>query len=144
MAATEFTPLTALVGGALIGLAAVVLMLAKGRIVGASGIFAGILTLTFDDEFKWRLIFITGLLVGAAFTGLLFFDTSSIKFNGGASTIVPAGLIVGIGTVLGSGCTSGHGICGLSRFSMRSLVATIIFMAIAITTVFITRHVMAA
>lgn len=140
MTITEFTPLAGLLGGALIGLSAVLLMASHGRIAGASGIFAGLLTLSIDMEFSWRLIFITGMLIGAAWAGLFLFDTASITFNGGPLTTIAGGLFVGIGTVLGSGCTSGHGICGLSRFSTRSLAATITFMAVAILTVFVTRH----
>ncbi len=142
MTITDFTPYSALVGGALIGLSAVVLMLGNGRIAGASGIFAGLLTLEFNAEFAWRLIFFIGMLLGAAMSGIFFFSASSISFHGGPALIIPAGLIVGVGTVLGSGCTSGHGICGLSRFSLRSLAATCTFMAVAIVTVFITRHIM--
>jgi uncharacterized protein len=141
---TEFTPLTGLIGGTLIGLSAVLLMAGHGRIAGASGIFSGLLTLNFDEEFSWRLIFIIGMLIGAAWSGLFFFDTSSITFNGGLLTTIAGGLIVGIGTVLCSGCTSGHGICGLSLLSRRSLAATCTFMAVAILTVFITRHVSGA
>lgn len=141
---TEFTPLAGILGGALIGLSAVLLMGGYGRIAGASGIFAGLLTLSFNTEFSWRLIFIVGVLIGAAVSGLIFFDASSLAFNGGPLTTIAAGLLVGIGTVLGSGCTSGHGICGLSRFSTRSLVATSTFMAVAILTVFLTRHVLGA
>jgi uncharacterized membrane protein YedE/YeeE len=144
MTITEFTPLTGLLGGALIGLSAVLLMVSYGRIAGASGIFAGLLTLNFDTEFSWRLIFIIGMFIGAAWSGLFFSNTSSITFSGGPLTTITGGLIVGTGTVLGSGCTSGHGICGLSRFSMRSLAATCTFMAVAILTVFITRHVLGA
>jgi uncharacterized membrane protein YedE/YeeE len=141
---TEFTPLTGLIGGTLIGLSAVLLMAVHGRIAGASGIFSGLLTHKFDEEFSWRLIFIIGMLIGAAWSGLFFFNTSSITFSGGPLTTITGGLIVGTGTVLGSGCTSGHGICGLSRFSMRSLAATCTFMVVAILTVFITRHVLGA
>ncbi len=144
MTITEFTPLTGLLGGALIGLSAVLLMAGHGRIAGASGIFAGLLTLKFDEEFNWQLVFIVGMLIGAAFSALSFFDTSSITFNGGPLTTIAGGLFVGVGTVLGSGCTSGHGICGLSRFSKRSLAATCTFMAVAILTVFVTRHVLGA
>ncbi len=144
MTITEFTPLAGLLGGALIGLSAVLLMASVGRIAGASGIFAGLLTLSFDTEFSWRLIFIIGMLIGAAWSGLFYFDTSSIAFSGGPVTAIAGGLIVGIGTVLGSGCTSGHGICGLSRLSKHSLAATCTFMAVAILTVVITRHVLGA
>jgi uncharacterized membrane protein YedE/YeeE len=141
---TEFTPLAGILGGALIGLSAVLLMAGYGRIAGASRIFAGLLTLNLDAEFSWRFVFIAGLLIGAAWSGLFFFDVSSLSFNGGPLTTIAAGLLVGAGTVLGSGCTSGHGICGLSRFSTRSLAATCSFMAAAILTVFIVRHVLGA
>ncbi len=144
MSPTEFTPLAAIVGGSLIGSSAVLLMLTNGRIAGASGIFAGLLSLEFSSEFSWRLTFIIGMLIGAFLSAQLFFDASSIAFTGGPITTVAAGLFVGIGAILGSGCTSGHGICGLSRFSVRSLTATLTFMATAITTVFITRHVWGA
>ena len=144
MTITEFTPLAGLLGGALIGLSAVLLMASYGRVVGASGIFAGLLTLAFGSEFNWQLIFILGTLIGAAWSGLFLFDVSAISFSGGPLTTIAAGLIVGVGTVFGSGCTSGHGICGLARFSTRSLAATCTFMAIAILTVFVTRHVLGA
>ena len=144
MVATEFTPLSALAGGAFIGLSAVMLMLGNGRIAGASGIFAGLFSFSFDGEFVWRLIFIIGMLAGSLVAARFAFDTSSLAFEGSQARTVAAGLLVGVGTVLGSGCTSGHGICGLSRFSIRSLVATCTFMAVAIVTVFITRHVMGA
>ena len=144
MTITEFTPFAGLLGGALIGLSAILLMATHGRILGASGIFAGLLTFKFDAEFNWRLIFIVGMLIGTIFSGLFFFDTSSITCAGGPPTLIAGGLIVGVGTVLGSGCTSGHGICGLSRFSTRSLAATCTFMAVAILTVFVTRHVLGA
>jgi uncharacterized membrane protein YedE/YeeE len=139
---TEFTPFAGFVGGALIGLSAALLMGGYGRTAGASRIFAGLLTLNLDAEFSWRFIFIVGMLIGAAWSGLLFFDVSSLSFNGGPLTTISAGLLVGVGTVLGSGCTSGHGICGLARFSTRSLAATCTFMAVAILTVFIMRHVL--
>jgi uncharacterized membrane protein YedE/YeeE len=144
MTITEFTPLAGLLGGTLIGLSAVLLMASFGRIAGASGIFAGLLTLNFDTEFSWRLIFIIGMLIGAAWSGLFFFDTTTISFGGGQLTTIAGGLIVGIGTVLGAGCTSGHGICGLSLFSIRALAATCTFMVVAILTVFVTRHVLGA
>ena len=139
---TEFTPLAGLLGGTLIGLSAILLMGGYGRIAGASRIFAGLLTLNFDAEFSWRFIFIVGMLIGAAWSGLFFLDVSSLAFNGGPLTTISAGLLVGVGTVLGSGCTSGHGICGLSQFSTRSLAATCTFMAVAILTVFVTRHIL--
>jgi uncharacterized protein len=140
MNTTDFTPLSALMGGALIGLSATILMLSNGRIAGISGIFAGLFSFNVDGEFVWRLIFIVGMLLGATVSADAFSDISTILFNGGPLATIIAGLFVGAGTILGSGCTSGHGICGLSRFSVRSLAATCTFMAVAILTVFITRH----
>ena len=144
MTMTEFTPFAGLLGGALIGLSAVFLMAGLGRIAGASGIFAGLFTLDFDEDFTWQLVFIIGLLMGSAWSGLLVYDVASISFSGGPLTTIAGGLLVGAGTVLGGGCTSGHGICGLARFSRRSLAAACTFMGMALITVFITRHVLGA
>jgi uncharacterized membrane protein YedE/YeeE len=144
MTITEFTPWAGLLGGTLIGLSAVLLMGSQGRIAGASGIFASLLTLEPDAAFNWELIFIIGLLIGAAWSGLFFLDVASISFSGGPFTTTAGGLLVGVGTVLGSGCTSGHGICGLARLSPRSLAATCTFMGVALLTVFISRHVLGA
>ena len=142
MSITEFTPYSGALGGAMIGLAAVILMASAGRIMGATGIFRGLLTSKFDDAFQWRLIFIVGLLVGTAWTGLFTGSAENISFVSNIYLIAIGGVLVGAGTTLGNGCTSGHGICGISRFSMRSVVATCVFMAVAIITVFIVRHVM--
>jgi uncharacterized protein len=144
MSITAFTPYAGLIGGALIGLSALVLMAGAGRIAGASGIFSGLLTLNFDQAFRWRLIFIIGLLLGAAWAGLFAFDETAITFAGGTLRTIIGGLIIGVGVTLGQGCTSGHGICGLARFSKRSLIATVTFMAVAIITVFISSHMMGA
>jgi uncharacterized protein len=140
---TLFTPYAGLIGGGLIGLAAVVLMGGVGRIMGASGVFNHLLTTRFDDNFIWRAIFIAGLLIGAAATKPFAANAQNLVFQKSPELIIFGGLAVGIGTVLGNGCTSGHGICGIARFSMRSIVATIVFMAVAIATVYVTRHVMA-
>jgi uncharacterized protein len=144
MTITQFTPWAGLLGGALIGLSAVLLMASQGRIAGISGIFADLLAPESDAGFNWRLIFIIGLLLGTAWSGLFFLDVTAISFSGGPFRMLAAGLLVGIGTVLGTGCTSGHGICGMARLSTRSLAATGTFMAVALTTVFITRHVLGA
>jgi uncharacterized protein len=141
MVETVFSPVAGTIGGVLIGLSAVILMLATGRIAGLSGIFNGLLTLDFGSEFKWRLIFVLGLLIGTAWTGLLFPETRSISFVDNTSVIALGGLLVGAGVTLGSGCTSGHGICGIARLSPRSILATCVFMATAIATVFLVRHV---
>jgi uncharacterized protein len=142
MAITEFTPYAGAVGGALIGLAAIILMATAGRIMGATGIFCGLLTLQFDDAFQWRFIFIVGLLLGTAWAGLFTDAAHTISFVPNNYLIVIGGLLVGAGTTLSNGCTSGHGICGISRFSLRSIVATCVFVLFAIITVFVLRHIL--
>ena len=142
MTITEFTPYSGAIGGGLIGLAAVILMASAGRIMGATGIFRGLLTTQFDEAFRWRLVFIVGLLIGTAWTGLFTGAAHNISFVSNTYMIVIGGVLVGAGTTLGNGCTSGHGICGISRFSMRSILATCVFMIVAIITVFIVRHIM--
>lgn len=141
---TAFTPGTALVGGALIGAAAVLLMATVGRIAGISGITARLLPPCRDGGFAGRLAFVAGLVVAplvfAAATGHPVAQT----VGRAPVLMVLAGLLVGFGAVWGSGCTSGHGVCGLSRLSPRSLVATLAFMATAVATVFVTRHVIGA
>ena len=138
---TEFTPLAGLYGGILIGLSAVLLMGGIGRVAGLSGMFGALLG-RWKPENGWRFLFILGLLAGAILTALLGgFDPSSLAFPGNPLSTLAGGLLVGIGTALGAGCTSGHGICGLARQSPRSLVATAIFMAVAVITVYILRHV---
>ena len=133
-----FDPVSALVGGGLIGLAAVLLMLLNGRIAGVSGIAARLLAPRRGDV-AWRVAFLLGLLVApAAFR--VFGRIPFPRVEAGFGTLVVAGLLVGLGTSYGSGCTSGHGVCGLSRLSPRSLVATLAFMAAGIATVFIVRH----
>lgn len=144
MTITEFTPLAGAIGGALIGLSAVLLLAAAGRIAGASFIFAGLLTTQVDENVAWKALFITGLLAGAAIAGWFWFDAAAITFPSGHLMTAVSGLLVGVGVTLGNGCTSGHGICGLARFSKRSLVATVIFMLVAVVTVFVTRHVLGA
>lgn len=141
MAITEFTPYAGAVGGALIGLAAVLLMASAGRIMGATGIFRGLLTMNFDEDFRWRLVFILGLLIGTAWAGLFTGTAHNISFVSNKYIIAIGGILVGAGTALGNGCTSGHGICGIARFSKRSVVATCVFMVVAIITVFIVRHI---
>ena len=135
---THFTPWTSLAGGVMLGLAAAMLILLFGRTLGISGIVDGFLTAR-DREFCWRATFLLGLL--AAPTALKLFSTPTppnIDMSWMQLTI--AGLLVGFGTRLGSGCTSGHGICGLSRLSPRSLVATPIFMFAGFLTVYVVRH----
>jgi uncharacterized membrane protein YedE/YeeE len=133
---SHFTPWASLSGGALIGLGAAMLVLLSGRIAGISGILGGLVAPRRGD-IAWRLAFIGGLLVAPI---AMIFHPLSPRIDAGLGTLALAGLLVGLGTRYGSGCTSGHGVCGLSRLSPRSLVATGAFMAAGIVTVFVTRH----
>lgn len=135
----NFTPIPALIGGALIGLASILLLLLTGRIAGISGILGGLLPPTRGDT-TWRLAFIAGLMLGGL--GFVYLgDPSAISIEADTPLLVAAGLLVGFGTRLGSGCTSGHGICGVGRMSPRGLVATCLFVGIGMVTVFVTRHI---
>ena len=139
---TDFTPVSGALGGALIGLSAVMLMAGLGRIAGVSGIFASVISGQALSDRGWRLLYLAGLLIGTALTALLGgFDAGSIAFPGNPVTTIIGGLLVGAGTALGSGCTSGHGICGISRLSPRSISSTLMFMAVAVVTVYLMRHV---
>jgi len=133
-----FTPAAALAGGALIGLAAAMFALLNGRIAGISGVLGGLLKPVRGD-IAWRAAFIAGL-VGAPLLYALFAGLPHPEIDASQGTLIAAGLLVGVGTRYGSGCTSGHGVCGLSRLSPRSLVATMSFMAGGFATVYITRH----
>jgi uncharacterized membrane protein YedE/YeeE len=137
----NFTPLSAAIGGGLIGLSAVLLMLLIGRIAGVSGIFGGLLNFKGDDK-DWRIAFIAGLILAPLMAGWIGYAMPTPKLPASWTVIIAAGLLVGFGTRLGSGCTSGHGICGMARLSNRSMVATIIFMLAAIATVAVTHHVL--
>lgn len=137
--ATVFTPVSAVIGGSLIGLSAVLLMWSMGRVAGISGIVSGAISEA-SEERSWRLNFILGLFIGAALTAYFSGALENVSAITSWPVLIAAGLLVGIGTRLGSGCTSGHGVCGISRFSQRSLVATIIFMLSGIITVFVIRH----
>lgn len=131
-----------LAGGALIGTAGVLFLLASGRILGISGITFGLLEKKPGDA-AWRIVFLLGLLAGAAAARVILND-DRVRFGVDAATwlVALAGLIVGIGTKIGSGCTSGHGICGIGRLSPRSIVATVTFMLVGMATVFLVRHVL--
>jgi uncharacterized membrane protein YedE/YeeE len=135
----NFTPLSAAIGGALIGLSAVLLMLSTGRIAGISGIFSGLLNMRGEDK-GWRIAFLAGLILAPVIAGFIGYAMSPPKLPSSWVVIAVAGLLVGFGTRLGGGCTSGHGICGIARLSPRSIAATVIFMVTAIATVAITRH----
>ena len=140
MVTTSFTPLASAIGGALIGLSAVMLLAFTGRIAGVSGIASRLLPPYEDKEFAGRLAFVAGLVVAPLLVWLVTGSLPSQSIQAGAAVLVIAGLLVGFGSVWGNGCTSGHGVCGLSRLSTRSLVATVTFMATAIVTVFLVRH----
>ena len=134
-----FTPWSALAGGLLIGLAAAMFALLNGRIAGISGVVGGLVRPVWGDA-AWRVAFIAGL-IGAPLVYLLFAALPTPQIDAGFGTLVVAGLVVGAGSRYGAGCTSGHGICGLSRLSPRSLVATAMFMGAGFVTVFAARHV---
>lgn len=136
----HFSPWTSLLGGALIGLAAGGLMFSLGRIAGISGILAGMFSTT-GDERVWRVAFVLGLLTAPVLARLTV-GLPVMTFEASPTTLVVAGLLVGLGTRYGFGCTSGHGICGLSRLSARSLAATLLFMAGGFVTVYGMRHVL--
>jgi uncharacterized membrane protein YedE/YeeE len=137
----HFSPLSALVGGLLIGVGAVILMLFLGRIAGISGIVGGLLGLD-RRECGWRLAFVAGLIAGPLGVGLIRGALPVITVDASSLLVIAGGVLVGFGTRLGNGCTSGHGVCGLARLSARSLVATIVFMTVAAFVVFIERHVL--
>ena len=141
---TVFTPIYSLGGGLLIGLGAVLLMLGLGRIFGATGVLSGAVFVEDRSELTWRLALILGMILAP---GLIFVVTGTmpaLTVPVNPAMIVIGGVIVGLGASLGSGCTSGHGVCGLSRLSIRSAVAVPTFMATAAITVFIIRHVIGA
>ena len=134
--------LIALIGGGLIGVSAVLLMALTGRIAGISGIVAGLLPPKPAEDRTWRIAFILGLLLAPTLLVILTGDNRIGVPTAGPLVLVAAGLLVGVGTAIGNGCTSGHGICGISRLSMRSVAATATFVAAAMITVFIVRHVL--
>lgn len=135
----NFTPISAAIGGVLIGLSSVLLMLLTGRIAGISGVFGGLLE--FPGEAKdSRIAFIAGLVLAPLIAALIGYPIQSPTMPGNWVVTIMAGLLVGFGTRMGGGCTSGHGICGIGRLSTRSVAATIIFMLAAIVTVAFTRH----
>lgn len=133
-----FTPWSSLAGGALIGLAAALFLLLNGRIAGISGIVGGLLAPSRGD-IAWRAAFVIGMVAAPA-AWLLFTALPAARIDAGFPLLVIAGLLVGVGTRYGSGCTSGHGVCGLSRLSLRSLGATLAFMFAGFVTVFVMRH----
>jgi uncharacterized protein len=137
----QFTPVSATLGGLLLGIASSLLFVANGRILGISGI-VGRIPLTTGSERSWRLAFLAGLLTGGV--AILVVNRSALAFAGEQTvlTAAVAGVLVGFGTRLGNGCSSGHGLCGVARLSRRSITATLVFMATGALTVFVVRHVL--
>lgn len=135
----NFTPASALIGGAMIGAAAVLLMLFSGRIAGIAGIVGGVLGANRGD-IGWRLAFALGLMAGPYLVMLGGGTVPDVDVVASLPVVVAGGVLVGFGTRLGNGCTSGHGVCGLARFSRRSALATLVFMAAAAAVVYAVRH----
>lgn len=139
---TAFTPWAATAGGVLIGIASAMFILINGRVAGISGVVGGLLK-PIRGDISWRIAFVAGL-VGAPALHALFTQLPPVQIDAGFGALVIAGLLVGVGTRYGAGCTSGHGVCGISRLSPRSLVATAAFMAAGFVTVFVLRHLVGA
>jgi len=135
----DFTPISATIGGALIGLAASLLLLTHGKVAGISGIYGGMLRRGTSDR-AFRIWFLAGLLISGVLVKATFPAAFVTTWSATLPVVLVAGLLVGVGTQLGNGCTSGHGVCGISRRSVRSLVATVTFMLTGFATVFILRH----
>jgi uncharacterized membrane protein YedE/YeeE len=135
----NFTPISALIGGALIGGAATLLLALNGRIAGVAGILGGLLPPAKDDA-AWRLLFLAGLIIGA-FAYAVLSGGAALVIDATVPMLIAGGLITGFGARLGGGCTSGHGVCGLGRLSPRSLAATCVFMATTFVTVAVVRHI---
>lgn len=136
---TEFTPIASTAGGLLIGLSAVALMALIGRIAGMTGILAALIPPVADD-WQWRAAFIGGAILAPIVYLVGFGEQAAFLVPVSQLAMVVGGLIVGVGVTFGSGCTSGHGVCGMARFSVRSIVATVTFMAATFVTVYVTRH----
>ena len=135
----NFTPISGLIGGALIGSAASLFVLLNGRIAGISGILGGVF-MPAKNDLCWRLAFLGGLVLGPLLVRAVTGTAPIIEMQAGLPTLIVAGVLVGFGTRLGNGCTSGHGVCGLARGSVRSMAATTVFFAVAAVTVFVVRH----
>lgn len=138
----NFTPFSALLGGGLIGLAAAILLLLNGRVAGVSGIVGDLLQPAGND-LAWPIAFVAGLIAGPIGYQLATGDWLTVTIDASTPSLIVAGLLVGFGTSLGSGCTSGHGVCGIARLSPRSMTATVVFMLAGMITVYIVRHVVA-
>lgn len=139
MTVVDFTPVSALIGGAMIGLAAAGMWWLLGRLAGVSSILGAAIT-TRNEDSGWRLAFLAGLLAAGLLAILAFPQSVQFRLEAGYGQVILAGLLVGLGTQLGSGCTSGHGVCGVSRLSLRSIIATLAFMAAGFVAVYVVRH----
>jgi uncharacterized membrane protein YedE/YeeE len=135
----NFTPVSGLLGGMLIGFAAAALTLLTGRLAGVSGIFGGLLTWRGGDQ-AWRIAFVAGLIAAPLLAALAGAGLPAPAMTSRLAAIVAGGLLVGFGSRMGNGCTSGHGVCGVARLSARSIAATVIFVCTAVLTVAIVRH----
>ncbi|WP_300550788.1 YeeE/YedE family protein [Roseovarius sp.] len=139
---TAFTPLLSLVGGVLIGASAVLLMLAQGRIMGATGILSGLITTGTTGDKGWRAAMVAGMISGPLLILALTGQMPVVEVPVSMPMVLVGGFIVGIGVTFGSGCTSGHGVCGMARLSKRSIAATLTFMVVCFATVYVIRHVL--
>lgn len=138
---TEFTPWMSLFGGVLIGTASVLLMGLFGRVMGATGILAGFVMPQSAADWGWRATLLAGMMTAPALYWIISGDAVAVDVPVSTAAMIIGGLIVGAGVTYGGGCTSGHGVCGIARLSPRSIVATVVFMAVAVATVYVTRHV---
>lgn len=141
---TTFTPWASLSGGVLIGVAATLLMLTLGRIMGATGVLTGLFRPASASDFQWRAALLAGMVTGPLVVWLLTGAMPKVQVPMSTSAMVLGGVIVGVGVTFGSGCTSGHGVCGMARLSPRSIAATLTFMLFTGLTVFVTRHLIGA
>lgn len=141
---TEFTPWLSLFGGVLIGLSATLLMLMLGRVLGATGILAGLMFPSSSQDFLWRAALIAGMVSAPLLMLVITGQTPEVSVPISTTMLLGGGLLVGVGVTFGGGCTSGHGVCGIARISPRSIVATVAFMTSATATVYIIRHVLGA
>lgn len=138
---TAFTPFASFGGGVMIGLAATLLMLTLGRVMGATGVLAGLLKPASGDDFAWRAALLAGMVSGPVAVLAVTGQMPAVQVPTSVPMMLIGGFLVGVGVTYGAGCTSGHGVCGLARLSPRSLVATLTFMAVTFVTVFVTQHI---
>ncbi|MFK7869841.1 MAG: YeeE/YedE family protein [Roseobacter sp.] len=144
MPETAFTPWASLGGGVLIGVASTLLMLLLGRVMGATGVLAGLFQPASRDDFAWRAALLAGMVTGPAVVWLASGEMPVVQVPMSTTALLAGGLIVGIGVTFGAGCTSGHGVCGMARLSPRSIIATLTFMTFTFATVFVVRHIIGA